>query len=598
MIYCINPECKHHQNPEQREDCQRCGTLLLINGRYRLIKPLRELSPFNHTDVFEVDDGGTRKVMKVLQDNSPQLVEMFAREALTLQELQHPGIPQVDIDGYFSFTPNHSSQELHCLVMEKIEGQNLEQWISNHGSISQSLALKWLRELIEILAILHQNHFFHRDLKPANIMLKPDGQLVLIDFGSVRQISNTYLAKLNLGNLTTIFSGGYTPQEQLDGKASPLSDYFALGRTFVYLLTAKHPVEFPLDSKTGKLVWRDKAPQISQPLADFIDELMATFPGDRPQNTQVILRYLTIKGLFLRSALRLLESPQFKLIVAGLLILGISGIGIYWWSRPLRAAYYSNQGREALMDGDFDSAQKELETAVRLNPNDPVYRSDLGLVCKQNQEFKCAIEQYQKALELKPDDATAATLHYNLGVFYEDQGKFDKALKEYQSAMHHNGEIGVNATNNFARLKIWQELNYPKATNLILKVLNRTENPRLQSTLNKNLGWARLEQARLEKQGQRYQEAEKYLQDAENSLLKAIDLDNTRAAPYCLLAQVLEEQKQQRSVLESYWKNCRDSDSENLPEVQVWQSKAHKRGSRIICPSRGLCYSTKKDDET
>jgi serine/threonine protein kinase len=591
VIYCINPECKHRQNHEQIEHCKGCGTRLLINGRYRLIQPLRELSPRNHADIFEVDDGGIRKVMKVLKDDSPQLIEMFEREALTLQELKHPGIPQVDIDGYFPFTPNNSSQELHCLVMEKIEGHNLEQWIFKQGSISQSLAIKWLRELIGILDVLHQNHFFHRDIKPSNIMLKPDGQLVLIDFGSVRQISNTYLAKINVGNITTIFSGGYTPQEQLDGKASPQSDYFALGRTFVYLLTGKHPVELSIDSKTHKLVWQDKAPQISKPLADFIDELMAPFPGDRPQETKAILRYLTSKGLLLRSVLRLLESPQFKFLVAGLLVLGISGVGVYWWSLPLQAQYYSNRGRKALMDERWNSARENLERAIKLNPSDAVSRSDLGLVCKNQRDFNCALEHYEQALTLKPDDVTAATLHYNLGVLQEERGNFDKALVQYQHAMQDNGEIGVNASNNFARVQIWQKGEYTKAANLILKLLNRTENRRLQSTLNKNIGWASLEQARLEKQEHRYREAEKYLQEAEKYLRKAIYLDNTRAAPYCLLAQTLEEQKQPRSVLEPYWKNCGDSNSENLPEVQVWQSEARKRLSRIICPPRGACYT-------
>ncbi len=591
MIYCINPECKHRQNPEQIEHCQGCGTQLLIDGRYRLIQPVRELSPRNHTDVFEVDDGGIRKVMKVLKDNSPQLVEMFEREALTLQELKHPGIPQVDIDSYFSFTPNNTSQELYCLVIEKIEGQNLEQWIFKQGSISQSVALNWLKQLIEILDVLHQNHFFHRDIKPSNIMLKPDGQLVLIDFGSVRQISNTYLAKLNLGNLTAIFSGGYTPQEQLDGKASPLSDYFALGRTFVYLLTGKHPVELPIDSKTSKLVWQDKAPQITKPFADFIDELMAPFPGDRPQNTKVILRYLTTKGLLLRSILRLLESPQFKFIVAGLLALGISGVGVYWWSLPLQAQYYSNRARKDLMDERWDSARKELERAIKLNPSDAVFRSDLGLVCKNQRDFNCALKQYNQALTLKPDDVTAATLHYNLGVLQEERGNFDKALEQYKISMQNNLEIGVNATNNFARLQIWQKHDNSQAANLILKVINRTKNSRLQSTLNKNLGWARLEQARVQKQVQRYQEAEKYLQEAANYLQKAISIDNTRAAPYCLLAQALEEQKQPRSVLKPYWKNCSDSNSENLPEVQVWQSEARRRLSRIICPPNGPCFA-------
>lgn len=559
MIYCINPECKHRQNPEQIEHCQGCGTRLLVDGRYRLIQPLRELSPRNNTDVFEVDDGGIRKVMKVLKDNSPQLVEMFEREALTLQELKHPGIPQVDIDSYFPFTPNNTSQELYCLVMEKIEGQNLEQWISKQGSISQSVALNWLKQLIEILDVLHQNHFFHRDIKPSNIMLKPDGQLVLIDFGSVRQISNTYLAKIKLGNLTSIFSGGYTPQEQLDGKATPQSDYFALGRTFVYLLTGKHPVELPIESQTGKLVWQDKAPRISKPLANFIDELMAPFPGDRPQNTKVILRYLTTKGLLLRSVLRLLESPQFKFIVAGLLALGISGIGVYWWSLPLQAQYYSNRGRKALMDERWDSARKDLERATTLNPNDPVSHSDLGLACKQKKDFDCAIKEYQTALKLKPDDVTVATIHYNLGVLYEDREEFDAALNQYQIALRDKGDLGTNAINNFARLQIWKKHNNGLVINLLQNALKRTETSKLKSTLYKNLGWAYLQEV--------------HYQDAQKSLREAIRLDkDNRAAAHCLLAKALEYSNKTDAL--TSWEKCAALNSENLPEVETWQLDA------------------------
>ena len=71
-------------------------------------------------------------------------------------------------------------------------------------------------------------------------MCKPNGQLVLIDFGTAREVSATYFAKVGQGqNVTGIVSPGYTPPEQTNGKAVPQSDFFALGRTFVYLLTGK-----------------------------------------------------------------------------------------------------------------------------------------------------------------------------------------------------------------------------------------------------------------------------------------------------------------------------------------------------------------------
>jgi serine/threonine protein kinase len=536
---------------------------LLIHERYRLLEPLRPLDPRTSTDIFEVDDGGTRKVMKVLKDSRPQLVEGFEREALTLELLKHPGIPKVDFDGYFTFTPSNSTRELHCLVMEKIEGQNLEQWLAKEGPIpSESLAINWLRQLIEILEQVHKSGFFHRDIKPSNIILKPDGQLVLIDFGSVREMTHTYLAKLKGGlNVTAIISGGYTPQEQVDGKALPQSDFYALGRTFVHLLTGKHPSEFPREPDTGKLIWQDKARQISKPLADFIDDLMALLPEERPKTTAEILRDLTPKRLLVKSVQRFLNSRKFKFFAFGLISMGIASAVAYWVSLPMQAQASAARGRQALMDGDLNRARKELEQALSINPKDAVTRSDLGLVCKLQKEFECALTEYQQALKLASDEVTRATIHYNLGFLHEDRREFDAALKEYQIAMQEKGDIGVNATNNFARLQIWRKFNYSLAIDSLLKVLERTEDPRLRATLYKNLSWALLQQGD-------YRSAEKYLREAIRQ-----DKEN-RAAPHCLLAKVLQEND--KMLAPASWKKCRDSDSENLPEVEIWQLDARR----------------------
>ncbi|MGA9381506.1 MAG: CHASE2 domain-containing protein, partial [Phormidium sp.] len=119
------------------------------------------------------------------------------------------------------------------------------------------------------------------------------GQLVLIDFGTVREITDTYLAKMGSNKESTIaiVSYGYTPLEQINGKSLPQSDFFALGRTFVYLLTGKEPSEFEEDEQL-RLLWRENAIDISQPLADLIDWLMEASPVKRPVNTDIIRQYL------------------------------------------------------------------------------------------------------------------------------------------------------------------------------------------------------------------------------------------------------------------------------------------------------------------
>ncbi|MEQ8384714.1 MAG: serine/threonine-protein kinase [Coleofasciculus sp. A1-SPW-01] len=566
VIYCINPHCKQRQNLDELECCQTCGTPLLIHDRYRLIQPLRRLDSRKYTDIFEVDDQGTRKVMKVLRDNHSKLVELFEREALTLELLNHPGIPKVESDGYFTVSVN-STTELHCLVLERIEGQNLEAWAKQYGEISQALALNWLRQILEILEYLHQNQFFHRDIKPSNIILKPDGRLVLIDFGSVREITGTYLAKLRGDiELTKIISEGYTAPEQRQGRCLPQSDFYALGRTLVHLLTNKPPSCLPINHNTGQLIWQDKAPQISKPLAEFIDDLMADAVVNRPQDVKAIAQGLTRVSLWLRGLGCWVRSPKG---IATIITLGMMGVGVYHISQPWRFQYYFKQGREDLMELRLEQARLNLERAVKINPNSAIARSDLGLVCKYQEDFKCAKEQFIQALNLKSDAETRATIHYNLGILYEDSENFEQALAEYKRAMQDNGYVGIDATNNFARLQIWQMFNYDLANNILFKALQRTETldldetekNSLQSVLYKNIGWAFRQKAD-------YQQAENYLQ-------AAITLDETQAAPHCLLAQVRQKQGDEKNALIS-WKNCLEFESRGLPEVQTWQGEAQE----------------------
>lgn len=291
MSYCINPECSSPENSGTPLFCQSCGSPLLLQDIYRVIRPLGG-GGFGIT--FEAEDCGIPKVLKVLHNDDPKAIELFRQEAEVLSRLNHPGIPQVAGDSYFTFLPRNSQEDLHCFVMEKIEGMDLEKYIEQRDfqPISQKAALRWLKQLAEILHLVHQQQYFHRDIKLSNIMIRPNGQLVLIDFGTARELTQTYMQKLKKQQLTGIITPGYTPSEQMNGKAIPQSDFFALGRTFVYLLTGQHPNSLPQDPRTGELIWRDKLGEVSNELADFIDYLMQPFPGSRPQNTQEVLQQL------------------------------------------------------------------------------------------------------------------------------------------------------------------------------------------------------------------------------------------------------------------------------------------------------------------
>ncbi|MEW6492250.1 MAG: bifunctional serine/threonine-protein kinase/formylglycine-generating enzyme family protein [Cyanobacteriota bacterium] len=178
MSLCINPNCPKPENSDNLLFCTNCGSELLLEGRYRVT---RQLGAGGFGRTYEVNDRNTPKVLKVLIKNDAKYVELFQREAEVLSKLNHPGIPQVEAEGYFTVFPRNSTEPLHCLVMERIEGMNLEEYLQQRGNrpINQKLALQWLTELATVLDVVHSQNFFHRDIKPSNIMLKPDGNLAL-----------------------------------------------------------------------------------------------------------------------------------------------------------------------------------------------------------------------------------------------------------------------------------------------------------------------------------------------------------------------------------------------------------------------------------
>jgi serine/threonine protein kinase len=304
MAICINCNA---QNSNNNLFCQQCGSDLLLEGRYRAS---HQLGSGGFGATYEVNDQGTSKVLKVLRNNSDTAIRLFQREAKFLASNNHLGIPKAEYNGYFEFQPKNSQQPIHCLVMEKIEGVNLKEYIKQSGKpIKGDLGLRWLKEMVEILDRVHSQDIIHRDIKPQNIMLQPDGKLVLIDFGAVTNegivgegtetataTSGTQTATHTAGG-TSIFSKGYAAPEQIQGKAIKESDIYSLGQTFIYLLTAKEPNNpIMYDGYHNQINWQQYAQEVSPQFADLIDSMIKSVASQRPANTQVILQQLQQVG--------------------------------------------------------------------------------------------------------------------------------------------------------------------------------------------------------------------------------------------------------------------------------------------------------------
>ena len=284
-IYCINPDCPHpYPHSWGNKFCNSCGAPLQLRNRY---VPLQRLGSGGFATLYTVWDLATEteRVLKVLVEPSPKALELFEQEAAVLASLRHPGVPRVEPHGYFLVSLGNKERQLPCLVMEKINGQTLQEILAQHPQgCPEGWVISWLKQAVGILQELHSRKIIHRDLKPSNLMLRHStGQLVVIDFGGAK-IDSTLSRQ---ASSTRLFSSGYSPPEQIAGRGvGPATDFYALGRTMIQLLTGIYPPELE-DPITGELRWRTVV-SISPDFADLLDQLVREDATQRPTSAAAI----------------------------------------------------------------------------------------------------------------------------------------------------------------------------------------------------------------------------------------------------------------------------------------------------------------------
>jgi serine/threonine-protein kinase len=296
ISYCVHPQCSNPKNHPKFKKCNTCGSNLILNERYRVIKLLGRGgfgTTFMGVDLTVVGD--PLCVVKQLRPATegkqafPMALSLFEREAKTLRKISHPQIPKL-ID-YFA------DGEHFYLIQELVNGQNLQKEIKLNGVYGELAVKRFLDEITPVVKYIHSEKVIHRDIKPANILKqKKDGKLILIDFGAVKDQVNSQLAK-TLGDtaLTRFAVGtmGYAPPEQLAMRPIYSSDIYALGATCVYLLTGKSPKNFERNPHTGELLWQ-KEVVINSELAKIITKMLNPDPRQRFKTADELLEALEL----------------------------------------------------------------------------------------------------------------------------------------------------------------------------------------------------------------------------------------------------------------------------------------------------------------
>jgi serine/threonine-protein kinase len=157
---------------------------------------------------------------------------LFHREVNTLKQMEHQSIVKM----YASF----EEQGNIYLVMEYVEGETIEQYISRKGVFAESEAMRLFVDILQAVAYVHQQGYVHRDVKPSNIMIRPNGRICLLDFGIVKDMKNSSGQSI----AQVIGTDGYMSPEQAEGLSIDYrSDIYSLGCVLYYMLVGNHAIQ-------------------------------------------------------------------------------------------------------------------------------------------------------------------------------------------------------------------------------------------------------------------------------------------------------------------------------------------------------------------
>ncbi|HLP88578.1 MAG TPA: serine/threonine-protein kinase [Nostocaceae cyanobacterium] len=307
-VYCTRPSCSRPKNyfadlddtttlkTTQQKYCTTCGMPLLLDGRY---VPIKLLGKGGFGAAFLARDrrvpGMRHCVVKQFQPPQnltsaqiQQAQQLFEREAEVLDQIgnEHEQIPHL-----FAFFPVavHSLQpgqqeQFFYLVQEYIDGKDLEQELIEQGRFSETAVIEILLAILPVLQFVHDRGIIHRDIKPSNIMRRQDGKLFLLDFGAVKQITNSAAGNTSTG----IYSLGFAPPEQMSGgQVFPSTDLYALAVTMINLLTGHEPSKL-YNSFNNTWEWHSYV-KVNRRLAAILDKMLLASASKRYQSALEVL---------------------------------------------------------------------------------------------------------------------------------------------------------------------------------------------------------------------------------------------------------------------------------------------------------------------
>lgn len=387
----------------------------VIDGKYEI---LRKIGQGGMSVVYLAMDTHLNKQWAVKEirkkgngKDDVVIVNSLLAEANMMKKLDHPSLPRiVDII---------DNGETIFVVMDYIEGESLDKILLEYGPQPEELVIAWAKQLCDVLSYLHSQRppIIYRDMKPANIMLKPEGNIKIIDFGIAREYKEQSLA-----DTTVLGTKGYAPPEQYSGQTDARSDIFALGMTMHHLLTG-------IDPRGGEKyvpvrMWN---PELSEGIEIIIDKCVQPAAENRYQNCSDLLYDLEHPDLITKDYKRIQKRKLRAFVISGTLAVALAAAGI---TCRVTAKTINNNDYENLVSvSESTSVDEKIDSYMKAID---IYPEKL--------------DAYEKMLTAYEDDGIFGKKQNDqfLGIYNRNKAEFDTSSKEYAELNYQIGMMYFN----------------------------------------------------------------------------------------------------------------------------------------------------------